>query len=397
MNRGASVASDHHLIDLVGRIYDAALDPTLWPTALEEMMKAAGGVGGSLLERHANSFNPRKITTPGLADYYAEYDRSEYWRIEARVRRLRALKDVPGSAYQHIASGRIITDLDFISPEEAAEDPFYQDVLRPYELGYGAYLWIRLPGKVLVLSTSRSNNAGPFSRRDLDRMELLRGHVQRALSASAQLLSAKQVSRSIFDWLATLDLAAVMLAADGQLLFANRAAEGLEGISISLHHNRLRGLTPADSAALRRLTSSALGPEGILSDPSPARINRRDNGRPLIVQALPLSRASTGNDMLSSPAGALVIFTDPKARSRNDPLKSLRLLGLTPAEARIANLAGQGWGAVDIADQVGNTVGTVRYMLKRIYSKLSVARQSELAIVVARLSSVSPAHDDSRN
>lgn len=396
MSRGASIASDHYLLDVVGLIYDAALDPTLWPTALERMMKATGGVGGSLLERHANAFNPSKITTPSLADYYAAYDRSEYWRIEARVRRLCALKDVPGSAHHQIASGRIITDLDFFSSEEAAKDSFYQEVLRPYELGYGAYFWIRLPGRVLVLGTSRSYDAGPFSYRDLARMQLLRGHLQRALGVGARLQSASQLTRSIFDRLAASEHAAVALDAEGQLLFANRAAERLDGTSISLRHNKLSGLAPADSSELRRLTASALGQDGIMSDPSPAKIRRKDK-LPLVVQALPLSEAAKGNDLFSSPAGAIVIFTDPEARASGNPLKSLRLLGLTPAEARIARLAGRGLGAVDIADEVGNTVGTVRYTLKKVYSKLGVVRQSELALLVARLSSASPAPEAFRN
>lgn len=388
MKRGSSVASDH-LNEVIAHIYDAAVEPTLWPTALEEMMRASGGVGGSLIERHGNAFNPSKITTPGLADYYADYDKLEYWRIEARVRRLRALKAVPGSAYHQIASGRIVTDLDFTAPDEVAKDPFYQDVLRRYELGYGAYFWIQLPGRVMVLGTSRAYNAGSFSESDIARMKLLRGHFQRALQVSVGLRSAQRLSRGIFEWLATNEFAAVVLAADGQILFANSAAEKLDGVSISLRRNRLSGLSPADSAALGRLVASALGQDGILTDPSPAKISRRDNGLPLLVQALPLSETANGKDLLASPRGAIILFADPEVRSDGDPLKPLRLLGLTPAEARIAYWAGQGLGSVDIADKVGNTAGTVRFTLKKIYSKLGVVRQSELALLVARLSSFS--------
>jgi DNA-binding CsgD family transcriptional regulator len=64
---------------------------------------------------------------------------------------------------------------------------------------------------------------------------------------------------------------------------------------------------------------------------------------------------------------------------------ALELLGLTPAEARIAALVGGGESPREAADALGVTYNTVRSSLKLVFDKLGVGRQSELARVVARL------------
>ena len=62
-------------------------------------------------------------------------------------------------------------------------------------------------------------------------------------------------------------------------------------------------------------------------------------------------------------------------------------MGLTPAEAALANLIGQGHAPARAADLRRITPATARSMLKLIFAKLGVSRQAELAILVTRLQS----------
>jgi DNA-binding CsgD family transcriptional regulator len=63
----------------------------------------------------------------------------------------------------------------------------------------------------------------------------------------------------------------------------------------------------------------------------------------------------------------------------------LRSIGLTPAEARVALLYGNGRTAREAAQELGISEHTAKSTLKNIYGKLGVRKQSELARLIARL------------
>ena len=100
---------------------------------------------------------------------------------------------------------------------------------------------------------------------------------------------------------------------------------------------------------------------------------------PALVRLLPLSPALW-------PSGArLATVTLPGERATPAPEAHLRLLGLTPAEARAALAAASGLTAAQIALDLGLTSNTVRSTLKLVYAKLGIGRRSDLGAMVARL------------
>ncbi len=64
----------------------------------------------------------------------------------------------------------------------------------------------------------------------------------------------------------------------------------------------------------------------------------------------------------------------------------LRQLGLSLAEARVADLIGQGQSPADAAEILAVSVATVRTHLKAINAKLGLSRQGALVALVMRLS-----------
>ncbi len=86
------------------------------------------------------------------------------------------------------------------------------------------------------------------------------------------------------------------------------------------------------------------------------------------------------------PGGArLATLTLPGERSSAEPEMQLRLLGLTPSEARIVLAAANGLTARLAAERLGLTPHTIRSTLKTVYDKLGIGRRSELAAMVARM------------
>jgi DNA-binding CsgD family transcriptional regulator len=77
---------------------------------------------------------------------------------------------------------------------------------------------------------------------------------------------------------------------------------------------------------------------------------------------------------------------NPAAAGVADPTLVRDVLGVTLGEARIASLIGSGLSPKEAAEKLGITEETARSVLKRVFSKVGVSRQSELAVLIARLS-----------
>jgi len=61
------------------------------------------------------------------------------------------------------------------------------------------------------------------------------------------------------------------------------------------------------------------------------------------------------------------------------------LFGLAPAEARVATLIGAGLSPQQAAEKLGISVKNVRTTLQRVFTKVGVSRQSELAVLLTKL------------
>jgi DNA-binding CsgD family transcriptional regulator len=179
-----------------------------------------------------------------------------------------------------------------------------------------------------------------------------------------------------------LGLGAVALRPDGTVLFANAIAQSFAGDGLAFAEGRVFPSAVELHDALIGLQAAADAGRGML----PIALPRPSGRKPLIVQAFPM-RATAGG-LAEEPLHFLLI-TDP-GREKSDPIRALQLLGLTPAEARIAALVGSGLSPREAAELAGNSEGTVRTTLKQVYEKLDIGRQSELARLVARLETTEP-------
>lgn len=159
--------------------------------------------------------------------------------------------------------------------------------------------------------------------------------------------------------LSRIGLAAACLGEQGQVLSANAAARAV-----------LRQLGPEVLMRLARADR-------------PLALDRVQTGLPMIAQAMALDPS-----LLNQPA-SLVLFREPAGAGRGNAAAVLELLGLTPAEARIASAMSGGGTTATVATALGLAHSTVRSTLQVIYQKLGVRRQSELAQILVRLSDLS--------
>lgn len=196
----------------------------------------------------------------------------------------------------------------------------------------------------------------------------------RHLNAGRRRAEADEAQVGLLDALSRVSRPAVAVSADFDIVYANDAAEQLLGFPDGETLN-LRQVLGGNDRSLARLAKEASQLEpGAFSEP----MTITSKGDQIIVRALAVgSRGGNATTML--------VFNAPSARGAASPLAMLQLLGLTPAEARVASLVGDGSAPKDAAARLGVTEHTVRSTLKVVFDKLGVTRQAELARIVARL------------
>jgi PAS domain S-box-containing protein len=103
-----------------------------------------------------------------------------------------------------------------------------------------------------------------------------------------------------------------------------------------------------------------------------------DGYPPLIFHLLPMEGS------FGSTLGILVVTTLDALYVPSTNLVE-RLFALTSAEARVAVLIGSGLSPRQAAEKLGISEGTVRTTLKHVFTKAGVSRQSELAVLLTKL------------
>jgi len=189
-------------------------------------------------------------------------------------------------------------------------------------------------------------------------------------------IALESARMSLLDLLSRLGRAAALVGETGRLIFIN--VEGEELLRGSIRSGRFEAWNPRDRVGLHDAIAAAVrsGPTSIAE---PIALDRPDRGHSVLVQAIPVSAVLAGE-----PA-CLVLFSDTTEPSRGDPSATLELLGLTPAEARLASEVGNGLSPKQAATRLGITTNTARSTLQVIYEKLGIGKQSELARIVTRL------------
>jgi DNA-binding CsgD family transcriptional regulator len=160
-----------------------------------------------------------------------------------------------------------------------------------------------------------------------------------------------------------LPIGVIALSPAGAILRTNAAADAIlrERDGLERHRDLLRGGRAAMTTVLRAAIAAGCG----------AVLLPRSAGRaPLAAVVAPLGPAA--------PGGLALFIMDPDAPLRT-PLALLRnLFGLTPAEARLALILGEGDTVKEAAEALGVSVSTIRYQLRQIFAKTKTDRQPAL-------------------
>jgi DNA-binding CsgD family transcriptional regulator len=119
--------------------------------------------------------------------------------------------------------------------------------------------------------------------------------------------------------------------------------------------------------------------------PKPILVDCPESDRRLVIYLLPITPPLNSVEHFLTHTRAIALVIEQKANEPADPATVRDVLGITLGEARVAALIGSGLAPRAAAEKLGIAEETARGVLKRVFAKLGVSRQSELAALLSKL------------
>src|SRR6185437_3700630 len=238
----------HDLDRLVGQIYDAAVEPGRWPQLLELLSDFLEGAATKLTFQNVRTLRSEasSVRMPPEADRtYAQY----YYKTNVFLPRIAKLR-----------AGTLIPVWNLLPREVYQRSEYYNDFCRPGDLCHPIGVVVANEADVRgVFTCGRAKAAGEFEPEHLDRLRRIGPHLVRAASVRLRLSRSEIARNANAEALDRMAQGVLIVAADGEILVANRAADSLlaEGDGIRTERSALRASTPADTAQFHRLITAA--------------------------------------------------------------------------------------------------------------------------------------------
>lgn len=358
------------VLDIVAKLYDAALDQALWPHVIEECVRFVGGSAGNLSFR-ATDANPRgAVFSFGFDPAYQQAYNETYTRLNPI-----SLEAGPYRA------GDVVAQSDIVPHREMRETRFYQEWLALQGIEDVLFGLIEKSASAYsLMAVRRKTGDGEIDGEARRRLSLLVPHVRRAVHIANCLEFRKAQSEMLAETLDGLAAGVVLVGPSASIAFANTRAKELldEGSVIRNGQGTIKAVSPQANASLQKHLATAEGaPRPSVSDivmPLPSEPNRH-----AVAHLLPLRRRRTG---AGKPYTALFVRESMPLDSGRGNEAVAVLHGLTEAEARVLRAMVDVGGVPACAEFLGVAPSTVRTHLQRIFRKTGTNRQADLVKLV---------------
>ncbi|HEV2133116.1 MAG TPA: hypothetical protein VGR47_02530 [Terracidiphilus sp.] len=369
------------LIDLVGTVYEAAGDANFWESFLGKLAQTAAADSAALV-MHQFGHEVHTVSAGWMVDpeatrlYQEHYGSLDVWAIRGRSK----------------PAGTVCTSESLCLHEEFVKTGFYNDFMARYGIAHGMFgLVENTPTRWASLSLFRSSRAKEFQHFDLEIINFLIPHIQKAFKLHFQLSELEARTSCLEGALDLLSTGIIFVGEYGQVLLMNSTAEKSvrRNDGLSVVYGKLRALRHEESECLQSMIGRAIrtGCGRGLSAGGTLFVSRA-NGRPLSITVAPLRHVNIGLGQHSSA----VLFVSNPDENVELPVDLLRrCYGLTAAKARLTMVLLEGRSIKEAADLCNVTHNTAKSQLKSIFLKTEVQRQGELVRLFLKQSPVNGA------
>jgi DNA-binding CsgD family transcriptional regulator/PAS domain-containing protein len=373
------VLSHSRLSELIGSIYDCALDPDRWEATLSEVAEAfdCAVVSLTLNDLGNNRFLINKAAgwEPDLLRLKSERHVGE---INARLTEWLTLQPTLDEMF--------VTSVH-LSRDYIQNSLYVEECLKPQGIVDIMHMFLMHTHRQFAeIGLGRHVRQGAITPREIELGRLLLPHLRKVVTIS-NILDVRSIERAhMAEALDALRCGVVLTDEGGVILHANRSAEQMmrDGGPIRSSHDVLSASTPSASWALcKAIMHAARDGAQPGESSSPIRLDEADR-MPAYAHVLPLATGDL-RTRLQPDAVAAVFIALPDEQSGGIGLLA-QAFNLTAAEIR--TLEGLIGGATldEIAHRLGIARSTAKTHLDHIFAKTGVSRRTELVRLAMQLS-----------
>ena len=381
---------DDRIHDLIGLIYDAALDPRHWITVVDQLKAATKSQHGHLW---SGTIHDDVRTLLSERDQYLAFEHDgfsfdDFKAVSDRIGPDTRLTD-PHLDRAHLApEGKATLGRELVPLNDLRASDYYNEFGRRFgNFHMLGSVMVRSKEAVSALGFFRSERDAPYEDNEKRLLDLFLPHIRRSLNLSGHLQLTNTKARVLQSSLDALRSAIFLINETGKIVFFNAAADRLlkQSPDLFVKNDRLHARTHATTVRLEHLNRCATGAEGQKPIGGAVAIERVNAGLPLQVVAAPLS--SNGQSVLKNGADAvaLVVIHDPNVLDAVPKEIIGAMFGLTPTEAHLLLALSQGQTLKQYGDEHHVTHNTARTHLRNVFAKTNTSRQSDLVRLLSGL------------
>jgi DNA-binding CsgD family transcriptional regulator len=369
------------LSQVVGDVYDASLDPALWPAAIESVCGYIGAASASLHSQDSISRATDALFWWGresTAPHYFKIYREKYGKLNPIF---------PGVFFFDVEQPIAVPDV--ISCEEFVSTRFFREWLAPQSLLDGLFANLEKGATSCALFTAmRHAGEGQVDDRMRRRFELIVPHVRRAMLIGKTIDLHRVEAAALADSLDQLASGMFIVDAGGRIIHANASAHRLisEANVLRAANGRIAAFDPESSRTLLEVFTAAQAGDTAVGKRGIAMPLASRTGDRYVAHVLPLTSGARRKAGVSYSATAAMFIRKAALDLPSPPEAVASAFNLTPAEVRVLFAIVEIGGVPEVAPVLGVSDQTVKSHLHRIYEKTATKRQADLVKLVASYS-----------
>jgi DNA-binding CsgD family transcriptional regulator len=362
------------LSTLIGRIYDAALDSTLWTEVLTGIGDFVDGHAVGLLSKNSVSKEGNAFYQVGVAPQHMQRYVETYAHFD------------PQSTLPLFEVEQIVSTVDLVPYGEFQEGRFYREWAEPQGFVDAANAVLeKSVASCAYLSVIRNQTQGMVDDAMRRRMAMIVPHVRRAVLIS-KVIDLKQAEAATFaDVTDGLGAAMFLVDASARIVHANAAGDALlqERDFLRAVGGRLVAVEASTDQSLREIFAAAASGDNALGRKGIAVPLVALDGERYVGHLLPLTAGKRRDAGVKYEAVAALFVQKAALEMPSVPEVIAKTYKLTPTELRVLLAIVTVGGVPEVAATLGIGETTVKTHLGRLFDKTGSGRQADLVKLVA--------------